>query len=352
VEPDYKVKYPNLALCKLSTKLKKEGHTVKYYKGMEPFNFDTLDNPYDEIYITTLFTYESDKCIETINHYKKTYPNAKVHVGGIFASLMPEYIEEKTGIKPFMGYSKELDRIKPDFDLIRMDNKWDDFSIVFTSRGCVNKCKFCAVPRIEDKVWINPNWKDSIDLNRGHLMVHDNNLTAMPIEHFKEVCNFIREHDLKVMFDNGFDCRHFTDAHLEALGGLRIIDRGIRFAFDTMAVGGKIEKVIQKCLDGGIQKKTLMVYVLYNFKDTPQEAEYRARQIVKLGVSPYPQRYMPLDALSKKPWFIGKHWTQPLARIFRFFYLMRGYYSKQTFPEWLEGGEWEHLLKDFHNGGF
>lgn len=42
VEPGYKTKYPNLALMKLSTKLKQEGHNVEYLKGIKPI---TLNNP-------------------------------------------------------------------------------------------------------------------------------------------------------------------------------------------------------------------------------------------------------------------------------------------------------------------
>jgi len=91
---------------KLSTKLKQEGKNVEYYKGLR---HPVLTHTYDEIYITTLFTYEAKKTIATIKHYQQTFPEAKIVIGGIFASLMPDYIEEQTGIKPFIGYSKELD---------------------------------------------------------------------------------------------------------------------------------------------------------------------------------------------------------------------------------------------------
>ena len=72
VEPNYKTKYPNLALMKISTKLKKQGVEVYYYKGMKPYSFEEVINGgYDEIYITSLFTYDSEETINTINYYKR-----------------------------------------------------------------------------------------------------------------------------------------------------------------------------------------------------------------------------------------------------------------------------------------
>lgn len=348
VEPDYKIKYPNIALCKLSTKLKGENKEVEYFKGKKPLNLINLNESYDEIYITTLFTYYSEVTIDTINYYKKRFPNAKISVGGILASLMPDLIREKTGIEPFVGYSKELDKLKPDYDLIKTGDKWDDFSFVFTSRGCANKCPFCAVPRIEPEKWINKNWKNAIDLKRKNVMISDNNLTSMPIKHFIDVCNFLKKHKLGVIFDNGFDCRLFTKEHLEAVKDVRILPSGLRFAFDGMQSDGHIQKTLKMCLDNGISKNKLMVYVLFNFSDTPKEAEYRMREVVKFGARPYPQMFTPLNTLNRDNPFIGKHWTKELARTFRYFYLMAGYFTKSTFTEWLEKEDKKHLLSDFH----
>ena len=150
VEPKYRTKYPNLALMKISTRLKRQNTEVEYFKGMKPPTLESSTmGGYDHIYITSLFTYDSEVTLDTINYYKKTYPSAKIVVGGIFASLNPEIVEERTGIKPFTGYSKELDLLPPDYGLIKTDSKWDDFSYVFTSRGCVNTCPYCAVPSLE-----------------------------------------------------------------------------------------------------------------------------------------------------------------------------------------------------------
>ncbi|GAH91088.1 unnamed protein product, partial [marine sediment metagenome] len=41
---------------------------------------------------------------------------------------------------------------------------------------------------------------------------------------------------------------------------------------------------------------------------------------------------------SRKEPYIGKHWTKHLARAYRYFYLMAGYYSKYNFFDWLKEG--------------
>lgn len=351
VEPDYKTKYPNLALMKLSTKLKQEGKTVEYFKGRKT---GTLDGGYDEIYITTLFTYESKTVIATIKHYQTTFPNAIIQVGGIFASLMPDYIERETGITPFTGYSTDLDTLKPDYDLIKTGTKWDDYSYVFTARGCVNHCPYCAVPTLEPEYWKNPDWKNTVDFRRLKIIVLDNNLTAGPMEHFKDVMYFLRKHKLEVTFDSGFDCRLFNENHVHALKGVRINQRGLRFAFDHMLQEGYIQKTINLCLDNDLHERLIQVYVLFNFGDSPEEAEYRMREIVKTGVIPYPQRYVSLTQLGRKDKFVGKHWTEELAHSFRMFYQPQRSttYRKHTFPEWLEITEKEEELAQFYKFSF
>lgn len=346
VEPKYRTKYPNLALMKLSTKLKREGYEVEYFKGMKPRTLeDTTNGGYDHIYITSLFTYDSEVTLETINYYKKAYSYSKIIVGGIFASLNPEIVEQRTGIKPFTGYSKELDLLPPDYSLIKTDSKWDDFSYVFTSRGCTNTCPYCAVPRIEPEPWINPNWREAIDLEKPAVMISDNNLTSQPMSHFIEVMDFLKEHNLKVIFDNGWDCRLFTEEHLRHIQGVKFIRQGLRFAFDNMSQEGHIQRTLRMCLDGGIAKSHLMVYVLFNYTETPMEADYRMRVPIELGANSYPQRYVPLDKMTRRPAFVGKYWTASLVQTFRFFYLMHGYNKKMTFLEYLQNPK---RVKDRH----
>lgn len=119
---------------------------------------------YDRVGITTLFTFYWDITIKTINFAKQLCKDEKdVMVGGVMASILPDEVEQATGIKPFKGTLDKPGELDEDDDMI-IDTLPLDYSILeeidyqypesnayyaYMSRGCVNKCKFCAVPVLE-----------------------------------------------------------------------------------------------------------------------------------------------------------------------------------------------------------
>lgn len=337
IEPNYPIKLPNLALLKLSTKHKKLGDNVEYFKGNGYF----FKNTPDIIYISTMFTYYSKETIDCINFYKNTFKKAELQVGGIFASLMPEYVEEKTGIKPFVGCSNELDKLKPDYDLIQdmikfspFLTKFENFSLLFTTRGCPRRCAFCAVKDIEKEDIIIPNWKDFIDTSKKNVAFFDNNLTAYPIEHLKDIINFIKEHDLRPLFFNGFDVRLMNDEHIELLASIKYYPGGLRVAFDNMSANKYFQKNVKKLLDAGVSKSSFLTFTLFNFRDKFDEAMYRFNESKKLGVRPYPQVFSKLDQLTKEI-VPSKHWNIKLIRMVREYWVLGGNYKYKTFDEFL-----------------
>ena len=338
VEPDFQIRYPNLALMKISTKHKKLGDTVTYVKGEDYF----LDNKPDKIYISTMFTYYSEETIRCINFYKHFFKDAEVIVGGIFATLMPDYIKEKTGIEPKVGCFEELDRLTPDYEIVSemikyspYIKKWEDFSILFSTRGCPRGCAFCAVNTLEPIPSIIPNWKELVDLKKKNVMFQDNNLTAMPFEHFKKVLEFIIDNKLKACFNNGFDCRLLTDEHMKLMAKVKWYPGGLRLAFDNMSEDKYIQKTIKKLLELGVSKSAFLIFCMFNFKDDFKEAMYRLSEMRELGVRPYPQVYAPLDKLTKKPIFISDNWTLQLIREFRQYWILAGNHKYKTFEQFL-----------------
>lgn len=67
VEPNYKNKYPPLGLMKISTYHKMLEDEVHFVKGIDQ---ELEDEVWDRIYITTLFTFDFDVDVKTINYYK------------------------------------------------------------------------------------------------------------------------------------------------------------------------------------------------------------------------------------------------------------------------------------------
>lgn len=158
-----------------------------------------LEKPkWDRIYITTLFTFHWALTIDTINQFKNLCKDpSQVIVGGIAASLVPDEFEKETGIRPIIGLL-DKPRILDDNDII-IDKLPLDYSILYEidytypendgyygymTRGCVNRCPFCAVPKLE------PNYVDYIPIikqisktdemfgKRRHLLLLDNNVFA------------------------------------------------------------------------------------------------------------------------------------------------------------------------------
>lgn len=119
---------------------------------------------YDRVGITTLFTFYWDITISTINFVKQLCKTPDgVMIGGIMASILPERVEAATGILPHAGTLHTPGELDPGNDMI-IDTLPLDYSILeeidykypaanayfaYMTRGCINHCDFCAVPKLE-----------------------------------------------------------------------------------------------------------------------------------------------------------------------------------------------------------
>lgn len=197
VEPNYKNKYPPMGLMKISTYHKMLGHEVRFAKGFDP---EVNKEVWDRIYVTTLFTFDFDIDVETINHYKLLVNNINdLYVGGIMASLMPEKIVAATGIErshiltglftdtSVVGDDNDInvDELPLDYDILeQVDYKYPagDNYFAYTTRGCPNHCSFCAVPILEPHFHVTNNIIDQIKVidekygPKQHLLLLDNNV--------------------------------------------------------------------------------------------------------------------------------------------------------------------------------
>lgn len=154
---------------------------------------------FDKVGITTLFTFYWEKTIDTINFAKKLCKSEKdVMVGGIMSSLLADEVYQATGIKPFVGLLNHPGDIDKDNDLI-IDELPLDYSILeevdyvypannayfaYMTRGCVNNCRFCAVPKLEPQYCDYIGLKNRIETTKKRfgeqkdLLLLDNNVLA------------------------------------------------------------------------------------------------------------------------------------------------------------------------------
>lgn len=119
---------------------------------------------YDRVVITTLFTFYWDITIKTINFVKQLCKTTDgIMVGGVMASILADRVEDATGIKPHVGTLDTPGELDAGNDMV-IDTLPLDYSILeevdyeypasnayfaYMTRGCVNKCAFCAVPKLE-----------------------------------------------------------------------------------------------------------------------------------------------------------------------------------------------------------
>lgn len=333
IEPSFATKFPPLGLMKLSAYHKSMGDEVVFYKGnMKPNGIH-----YEIIYITSLFTWFADCTIDCIKHYQKHFKKSQIQVGGIFATLMPEMIYEKTGIRTFCGYKRELENILPDYSLMKKGTYKDDYSYVFTTRACPNKCKFCAVETLDGQFWVNPEWKKQVDPSKKRIVVFDNNITGSPYEHFEDVMSYICEHNLSVKFENGVDIRFTTPKHAKWLAKIDIEYEGMKIAFDTPATDGLFQRKVKMLQANGVKGSDMATYTLCNFNDTVEEAHYRCRQSVTLGLRPIPLFYIPLDHTNPRQAVrMNANWTNDIIANFKHFYTRGGMWRKKCFWDWIK----------------
>ncbi|ODV49937.1 hypothetical protein C7960_1614 [Methanohalophilus euhalobius] len=312
VEPDYYTKYPPLGLMKLASYYKSYGNSVKLVRGIDK----DLDFHPDIIEVTSLFTYAWKPVHKVIKHYHNQYPGAKINVGGIYASLLPDHIKE---VFPFvniqLGLHEEAEDYMPSYDILKDVPKWQDWnsSILFSSRGCIRKCPFCAVPKMEGK--FRPVVKDVeryIHPEHKKVIFWDNNFFATP--HWKEIITNLKDMGLKVDFNQGLDARLVDEEKASMIAELKMDT--IRMAYDVPEEKEAITKAVNLLHANGINKRKILFYNLYNFYDentskgdTPESFLDRVKYVLELGCVSYPMRFEPLTSLKKNE-YVSPFWDE------------------------------------------
>lgn len=327
VEPEYKNPFPPLGLMRISTWHKNKGDKVDFIRDNTTSDFFGYQPPklkrhYDIIYITSLFTYHFREVIKSIKFYQNKYPNARIKVGGVMATLLPELIKKETGITPHRGLFYEVEESPPDYSLFPTF----PFSITRTTKGCIRKCRFCAVPLIEPKFFVRENWEKDINPNSKKIIFWDNNWLASP--NFYKDIEKLKKIGKPFDFNQGLDCRLFDEEKAKLLSETKLDP--LRFAFDSPAQEGYIQNAIKLARKHGFND--IRVYVLFNSEevyDTPEYFYYRINELNKLKVDVYPMRYRPIN--STKLHVISPQWNNVLLRGIKLvttFYYSRGIIRK------------------------
>lgn len=264
---------PNLALMKISSYHKARGDRATFSKGVT-VGFASNKAP-DKIYVSTVFKRNKDKVTQLISDLSFTYPNTEIDVGGSGYDLkktLPDEIEE----------------LRPDYTLYSKC----DYSMGFSSRGCVRTtktCPFCIVPIKEGKfrrvahpeAWHNPEFKNIVFL--------DNNILSDK-DWFMQVTAWCIQKSLKIWFTQGLDIRKMDEDIAKRLLEMKKY-KSIYFAWDHIEDEAIIREKIALLRSVGFTDKLLERNIaFYVYVDSDAEFDsgvYRCRELKKLGVASF-----------------------------------------------------------------
>jgi hypothetical protein len=362
IEPGYKNKYPPLGLMKIAQYHGPRGKRdcVRFIKGEDR---SVLGVAWDRIYVTTLFSFEYARIAQSIDFALRVANGQadKVFVGGIAASLMHErfgteprwhgirFIKGLLGEAPAAAlrldeFSEELysdDRsstpiedLIPDYSILEQvayRYAVHDAYFAYASRGCIRKCNFCGVPKLEgaqrdtESITAIVRGIDELYGVKKDLVLMDNNVVASA--RFKDIIAEIRDLGFtpgaklkrgrspvqrRVDFNQGVDARILSKDPMYLRELSTICLKPLRIAFDHLGLKGPYEKAIRYAHEFGLGE--LSNYMLYNFHDTPADLFERMRMNVALNeelgirIWSFPMRYQPTNLPDRS--HVGEKWSR------------------------------------------
>ena len=256
-------KLANLALLKIAQHHINNGDLVKWYEPL-------FDQDCEKLYISKIFTFTGDMI------YK---PNCEIVKGGTgydIKSALPPEIEAITDIQ--QAYLTLYPNI--------------DYSILFTTRGCVRHCPFCCVPEKEGFIHEIP--LVSLNPNGEYIELLDNNFFSE--KSWKKRLEIVKSYNQPLNFNTGIDVRAINEEQAEALGTCNI--KSIHIAWDNITEEEQVFKGIERLIKY-VSPNKLTCYVLVGFEQ-PEIIEsdiYRVMKLHRYKITPFAMGYIDFNNL-------------------------------------------------------
>lgn len=341
VEPNYRTTFPPLGLLRISSYYKSKNAQVVFVRGCDK---EIIQEQWDKIYISTLFTFELPRALKTIKYYSKSVrnPGEDIIVGGIGVTLLPEYINSNANCRVITGPLEHSNLLgeneppiatfTPDYDILKTCAKeYRPENAYFTrvTVGCIRNCGFCAVPTLEPKFYYLQPISEQVNNviksygEKRDLIVLDNNILALDnIENvLQEIYDLgfqkgaVFENKKRTLdFNQGIDVRLITPRIAEALGKLAVYP--VRLALDHISIEKKYRQGVKLLAEQGI--KNFMTYVMFNFNDTPEdfyrrlEINFELAEEFNIKITGFPMRYCPITDVNRH--YISPKWNWKYLR--------------------------------------
>lgn len=257
---------------------------------------DMFNQDCDGVMLSVIFSWDAPFAV---NQAKIALSQGKkVMIGGGGTYQLRNWIKQETGLD---AHYKAHDLLE------HMPGK---YKMVYFTRGCIEKCFFCIVPKIEGHV---------VQMNYASLpakVLLDNNLSEIPRE-FQEyvVEKYLASGITSVDCNSGFEPKGITPEMVQLFDQLPM--RWWRVGFDEINEEKQFIESVR--IIKAHSKKIIRAYTMIGHEPIA-ECRYRCEKVISLGCEPVPQAYIQLNAKEKKP-FIKHDWNEQKLRDFqRFFY--------------------------------
>ncbi|MDE6833335.1 MAG: radical SAM protein [Ruminococcus sp.] len=274
--------FPNYALMKISAWHKSQGDTVDWWYPLGNF---------DKVYSSKIFDFTPENPYLPEN-------TIKGGTGYDVSSVLPE----------------EIDNMFPDYSIY----PGCDYAIGYITRGCPNRCRWCAVPEKEGSIRPYRTWKELVRPDSNKLVLMDNNILAC--EYGIRQLESLIDSGYAIDLNQGMDARLVNDSIAEILSRLKWI-KYIRFSCDTTEQIQAVENTVSLLCKHGVKPYRIFIYLLVtsNIDNAVQRVERlkrfrginiyaQAERNERLGIVPnrlqleFAQRYIYGGKYRKETW--------------------------------------------------
>jgi hypothetical protein len=202
-------------------------------------------------------------------------------------------------VDPLAVLPPHIEHLKPYYELYGLD-----YSMGFTSRGCIRRCPFCDNWRREGYIRDHAPISEFWDEDHDKVVILDNNFLAAP--RWRENLEFIQAHGLRVNFHQGLDIRLIDEEKANHLASIRYENfsgsgRYLHFAFDDLRIKEQVVRGVETLREAGIPPRRLYFYVLVGYwtQDIAYDLE-RIKILRALGCNPCVMVYERASRLQRK----------------------------------------------------
>lgn len=281
-------RFPNLAAMKISAFYKSHGEQVVLKTDYE--NLEAYDKVYiSKVFIDTEIPLENeneDKTLkkeDTVGEYYADHQllclsNVEYGGTGFFYDKAPPLPAEMEHIMPDYHLYDDVVKSLLDQGVSRKSLEYYlDYSIGFTTRGCIRGCDFC----------VNKNYKNCtkhssiqefIAQDRPYICLLDDNILACP--QWKEIFHELQATGKPFQFKQGCDERLLTDEKcIELFKKSKWIGDYI-FAFDNIRDKDLIESKLKLIRKYSTRILKFYVFVGYNHSKEPYDDDFWKQDII------------------------------------------------------------------------